>query len=165
MRYANIDSFDVVNGIDVGISVYTQGCPHHCKNCFNPETWSFDDGNKWTRIEEDKVISLLSNPYIKRLTILGGEPLVTRNKSALCSLLEKVKKIYPNKRIWLYTGNLYDDIKEEYYDVIKYVDVIVDGEYIDELRDITLKFCGSSNQRIIDVQKSIEFNTVVLLNI
>lgn len=163
MRYASIDGFDVVNGVDVGISVYTQGCPHHCTNCFNPETWDFNSGYEWTKNEEDKVILLLNNPYIKRLTILGGEPLIEHNKNALQDLLKRVKILYPDKKIWLYTGDIYENVKDKFYDVLKYVDILVDGEYIDSLRDITLEFRGSSNQRIIDVQKSLQQNKTILV--
>lgn len=161
MRYANIDRFDIVNGLDVGISVYTQGCPHRCFNCFNSETWDFNKGLEWTQAEEDMIISLMNEPYIKRLTILGGEPLIERNKKDLCKLLKKVKKMYPNKKVWLYTGNTYENIKDNFYDILKYVDVLVDGKYIDTLRDITLKFRGSSNQRIIDVQASLKSGDVI----
>ena len=161
MKYAGIDEFEIANGLNVGISVYTQGCPHHCTNCFNPETWDFNGGSDWTVEEENKVIALLNNPYIKRLTILGGEPLIERNREPLRGFLSRVRELYPNKEIWLYTGDLYENIKDTFYDVIKYVDVLVDGEYVDGLRDITLKFRGSSNQRIIDVQKSLKENTIV----
>lgn len=162
MKYANITNVEVVNGKDVGVSVYTQGCPHHCYKCFNPETWDFDSGFIWSEKEENKVLSLLKNSYVKRLTILGGEPLIKQNKNDLHNLLKKVKEIHPNKQIWLYTGYIYEDIKSEFYDIIKYVDVLVDGKYVDKLRDVTLKFRGSSNQRIIDVQKSLEKKEVIL---
>lgn len=165
MRYAQIREMDISNGLGIGVTLFTQGCPYHCKNCFNPETWDFDSGCEWTQKDEDKIIDLLKPEYIKRLTILGGEPLIERNKEPLNKLLKRVKELYKNKKIWLYTGAEFEKIKDEYIDVLKYVDIVVDGKYIDELRDIKLKFRGSSNQRIIDVQKSLKQNNIILYKI
>lgn len=162
MRYAQIRKMDISNGEGIGIAVFTQGCPFHCKNCFNPETWDFDGGTDWTQAEEDKVVELLGSPHIKRLTILGGEPLINNNKEALMQLLERAKRLYPAKKVWLYTGAKYEDVIKSFADVLQYVDVLIDGRYVDELRDYSLKFRGSSNQRVIDVQKSVAENKVVL---
>lgn len=158
MKYSSIEKCEQINGTDFGVSLFTQGCPYHCKNCFNPETWDFDKGIEWSDEIENYIIKLLEPNYIKRLSILGGEPLIDRNIKPLEQLLNKVKEIYPNKKIWLYTGGNYENIIDKYYSLIKYIDYMVDGQYIDELRDITLAFRGSSNQRIIDVQKSIKEN-------
>ena len=165
MKYAQIREMDVTNGNGIGVTLFTQGCPYHCKNCFNPETWDFNKGTEWTKETEDKIIDLLKPDYIKRLTILGGEPLIERNREPLNKLLKRVKELYKNKKIWLYTGAEFEKIKDEYIDVLKYVDIVVDGKYIDELRDIKLKFRGSSNQRIIDVQKSLKQNNTILYKI
>ena len=165
MKYAQIREMDVTNGNGIGVTLFTQGCPYHCKNCFNPETWDFNKGTEWTKETEDKIIDLLKPDYIKRLTILGGEPLIERNREPLNKLLKRVKELYKNKKIWLYTGAEFEKIKDEYIDVLKYVDIVVDDKYIDELRDIKLKFRGSSNQRIIDVQKSLKQNNTILYKI
>lgn len=162
MKYAQIRKMDITNGEGIGVSLFTQGCPFHCKNCFNPETWDFNKGIEYTKETEDKIIRLLEPIYITRLTILGGEPLIERNIAPLTSLFMKVKEIYPEKKIWLYTGSNFETEKEKYIDLIKYVDIIIDGRYIDKLRNITLKFRGSSNQRVIDVQKSLRENKVIL---
>ena len=165
MKYAQIREMDISNGLGIGAALFTQGCPYHCKNCFNKETWDFDSGCEWTQKDENKIIDLLKPEYIKRLTILGGEPLIERNKEPLNKLLKRVKELYKNKKIWLYTGAEFEKIKDEYMDILKYVDIVVDGKYIDELRDIKLKFRGSSNQRIIDVQKSLKQNNTILYKI
>lgn len=162
MRYAQIREMDISNGEGIGIALFTQGCPYHCKNCFNPETWSFDKGYKWTKNDEDKIINLLEPDYIKRLTILGGEPLVKRNKKDLYELLKKVKEKYPHKKIWMYTGGEYELIKNEFSEILDYTDILIDGRYIDELKDFSLKFRGSSNQRVIDIKKTREKNEIVL---
>lgn len=164
MRYANIDKCELINGKDVGVSLYTQGCPYHCKNCFNPETWDFNSGKEWSKKEENMIIDLMKSDYIKRLTILGGEPLIERNIKPLESLLSKVKELYPNKQIWLYTGGKYENMSVLYNQLFKYIDILIDGQYIDELKDYTLKWKGSSNQRVIDVQKSLLEEKVIEIN-
>lgn len=162
MKYAQIRKMDISNGEGIGIALFTQGCPYHCKNCFNPETWNFDGGNEWTQDTENQIISLLDNQYITRLTILGGEPLIERNKTPLYNLLRKIKEKYPDKKVWIYTGAKYEDIKDNFKEIFKYTDILVDGRYIDDLKDFTLKFRGSSNQRVIDIPKSIANNKIVL---
>lgn len=165
MRYAQIREMDISNGLGIGIALFTQGCPYHCKNCFNKETWDFDSGCEWTQKDEDKIIDLLEPEYISRLTILGGEPLIDRNKKSLNKLLKRVKELYKNKKIWLYTGAEFEKIKDEYIDILKYVDVVIDGRFVDELKDNNLKFRGSSNQRIIDVQQSLLNKDIIYYNI
>lgn len=162
MRYTQIRKMDISNGKSIGVSLFTQGCPYHCKNCFNPETWDFDDGKEWTQETENLIIELLKPDYIKRLTILGGEPLIERNIEPLTALLRRVKATYPDKQIWLYTGGNFESESVRCGNLIEHCDVVVDGRYIDELKDITLKWKGSSNQRVIDVQKSLKEKKTVL---
>ena len=162
MRYNLIDKCEAINGEGFGVSLYTQGCPYHCPGCFNPETWDFDKGKEWTKKEEDLIIELLKPDYIKRLTILGGEPLIERNVEPLTALLIRVRHIYPDKRIWLYTGGNFEFESIRCDNLIEHTDVVIDGQFKKELRDITLKWRGSSNQRIIDVQKSLKEGEVIL---
>lgn len=162
MKYNSIDKCEAINGKGFGVSLYTQGCPYHCKGCFNPETWDFNKGKVWTQKTEDYIIQLLKANYITRLTILGGEPLIERNIIPLTQLLRRIKQIYPNKIIWLYTGSNFEDDIVKYNELIKYIDVLVDGQFKIELRNITLKWKGSSNQRVINVQESLKQGVVVL---
>ena len=172
MRYASIRSMDISNGAGLGIALFVQGCHFRCYNCFNQETWDFDGGKEWTQEIEDKFINLLSsNPYIDRVSILGGEPLCNENVPTIFKLIKTIKLHFPRKKIWCYTGYTWEQIfkcklDDIYYifrqDTVKMVDILVDGRYIDKLRDLTLAFRGSSNQRVIDVQKSLETNSIIL---
>ena len=161
MKYAQIREIDITNGSGIGVALFTQGCPYHCKNCFNPETWDFNKGMVWTKETENKIIELLKPEYITRLTILGGEPLIERNIEPLTALLKRVKGIYPNKQVWLYTGGDFEVLEELYEEIFQYIDILIDGRYVDDLRDYKLKWRGSSNQRIIDVQASLKSGNVV----
>ena len=161
MKYAQIREMDVTNGNGIGVALFTQGCPYHCKNCFNPETWDFNKGTDWTKETENKIIELLKPEYITRLTILGGEPLIERNIEPLTALLKRVKSIYPDKQVWLYTGGDFEVLEGLYEEIFQYIDILIDGRYIDDLRDYKLKWRGSSNQRIIDVQASLKSGDVV----
>ena len=161
MKYAQIREIDITNGSGIGVALFTQGCPYHCKNCFNPETWDFNKGMVWTKETENKIIELLKPEYITRLTILGGEPLIERNIEPLTALLKRVKGIYPDKQVWLYTGGDFEVLEGLYEEIFQYIDVLIDGRYIDDLRDYKLKWRGSSNQRIIDVQASLKSGNVV----
>ena len=161
MKYAQIREIDITNGSGIGVALFTQGCPYHCKNCFNPETWDFNKGMVWTKEIENKIIELLKPEYITRLTILGGEPLIERNIEPLTALLKRVKGIYPNKQVWLYTGGDFEVLEGLYEEIFQYIDILIDGRYIDDLRDYKLKWRGSSNQRIIDVQASLKSDNVV----
>lgn len=169
MRYASMRNLDISNGENIGVSLFVQGCHFHCKNCFNSETWSFEGGYSWTEKSIKDFLNLVNRPYIKRVSILGGEPLTPRNIEEIFHLISTIRKLFPAKIIWLYTGFTWeqimnstnsDDILRK--EIILQCDVVVDGEYIDELRDITLKWRGSSNQRVIDVKKSIEKGEVIL---
>ena len=161
MKYAQIREMDVTNGNGIGVALFTQGCPYHCKNCFNPETWDFNKGMVWTKEIENKIIELLKPEYITRLTILGGEPLIERNIEPLTALLKRVKVIYPDKQVWLYTGGDFEVLEGLYEEIFQYIDILIDGRYVDDLRDYKLKWRGSSNQRIIDVQASLKSGNVV----
>ena len=161
MKYAQIREMDVTNGSGIGVALFTQGCPYHCKNCFNPETWDFDKGTDWTKETENKIIELLKPEYITRLTILGGEPLIERNIEPLTVFLKRVKGIYPEKQVWLYTGGDFEVLEGLYEEIFQYIDILIDGRYIDDLRDYKLKWRGSSNQRIIDVQASLKSGDVI----
>ena len=162
MKYAQIREIDITNGSGIGVALFTQGCPYHCKNCFNPETWDFNKGMVWTKETENKIIELLKPEYITRLTILGGEPLIERNIEPLTALLKRVKGIYPDKQVWLYTGGDFEVLEGLYEEIFQYIDILIDGRYVDDLRDYKLKWRGSSNQRIIDVQASLKSGNVVL---
>ncbi len=148
IRYASIRSLDVSNGESVGVSLFVQGCRlPHCKNCFNPETWDFNGGKEWTEEVENKFLKLVARPYIKRISLLGGECLVQENIKEVTNLAKKCKQLFPNKKIWLWSG--YDF--QEYIchlEIIEYLDYIVDGKFIEELKDNSLLFRGSSNQKI-----------------
>lgn len=163
MRYAQIRSLDISNGEGVGIALYTQGCRFHCKNCFNSELWDYTKGKEWSSEVEDYLVSLLSRDYIDRISFLGGEPLSEENLEDLDSLLNRIRKECPSKKIWMYTGYTYEVIKDRLSYILKNVDVLVDGLYIDELRDLKLEFRGSSNQRVIDIQNTIKCNEVITL--
>lgn len=171
MNYAKINDYDIANGIGVRVSLFVSGCTHHCKGCFNPETWDFCYGQKFTEETEEHILHALQPDYIKGLTLLGGEPFEKANQKDLCHLIKRVKQTFPNKNIWCYSGYLFDqDLCEggkvftEYTkDMLKNIDVLVDGEFVLELKNLKLKFRGSSNQRIIDIQKSIKENKVILI--
>lgn len=140
---------DISNGTFVGASLFVQGCRFHCKNCFNQETWDFNGGKEWTQETKNTFLNLINKPYIKRISILGGEPLAEENVDGIVDLMKTIKNMFPYKKIWIYTGYTMEAIENRnLYKVLEYADVIVDGPYIDNLRDITLKFRGSSNQRI-----------------
>ena len=167
MRYAQIRSMDISNGEGIGIALFVQGCHFHCQNCFNSDTWDFNGGKEWTQEIEDKFTELANKPYIKRISILGGEPLAEENLDDLLELINEIRILYPKKTIWLYTGYIWEELfndgvytsKEhaglKRRNLVKQCNVLVDGRYIDSQKDITLKWRGSSNQRVIDVQKSI----------
>ena len=152
---------DISNGPGVRISIFFQGCSFHCKNCFNPDTWDFLGGKEFGQEQIDEIIKLASADYVTGLSILGGEPMHPNNIEATTNLAKQFKKIYPNKNIWAWSGYLFDDyIKDK--EIINYVDVIVDGQFMDELKVTTLEWRGSSNQRVIDVKNSIKKGKIVL---
>lgn len=170
MNYMEIKNYDIANGPGVRISLFVSGCTHHCKGCFNPESWDFNAGKEFTDATIDEIIELLKPDYIKGLTLLGGEPFEPENQKCLLPLVKKVKELYPNKNIWAYSGYLFDkqimEIMAEKYDFtsefVKYIDVLVDGEFHLEEKDLSIVYRGSRNQRIIDVGKSLKEKSVVL---
>lgn len=161
MRYNKIRKMDISNGPGVRVSVFMQGCTFNCKNCFNPETHDFKGGKEFTDEVIEKIIDLCSKDYVVGLSILGGEPMHPLNIEGTTKLAKAFKEKYPNKTIWSWTGFLLDrDLKNK--EVLNYIDVLVDGQYRDELHDFRLKWRGSSNQRVIDVQKSLKEDKIVL---
>ena len=161
MRYNLIRKMDISNGPGVRVSIFMQGCAFHCKNCFNPETWDFKGGKEFTDETIEKVLDLCDKDQVKGLSILGGEPMHPTNIDGTTKLAKAFKQRYPNKDIWTWSGFRFEDLKDK--KVLDYIDVLVDGTYKDELHDPTLKWRGSSNQRVIDVQKSKQKNEIVLL--
>lgn len=163
MRYNKIRKMDIADGPGVRVSIFMQGCTFNCKNCFNPETHDFNGGKEFTDDTIARVLELCENENIEGLSILGGEPMHPKNIDGTTKLAKEFKEKYPNKNIWVWTGFLFDkDLKDK--EVMKYIDVLVDGQYVDELHDPKLKWKGSSNQRVIDVQESLKQNEVVLSN-
>lgn len=161
MRYNKIRKMDIADGPGVRVSIFMQGCTFKCKNCFNPETHDFNAGKEFTDATIDRVLELCSNENIEGLSILGGEPMHPLNIEGTRKLAKAFKEKYPNKNLWVWTGFLFDrDLKNE--ETLKYIDVLVDGQYVDELHNPTLKWRGSSNQRVIDVQKSLKDGNIVL---
>ena len=161
MRYSKIRKMDISNGPGVRVSVFFQGCEFHCKNCFNPETWSFDVGEEFNDSVIDEIIDLCKEDYVTGLSILGGEPMHPKNIEGTLKLAKSFKEMYPKKNIWCWSGFLFDqDLKDK--EVLKYIDVLVDGQFVEELRNPNLKWRGSSNQRVIDIKKSLKKNDVVL---
>ena len=147
MRIAQIRDMDISNGLDVGVALFVQGCNRHCYICFNQETWDFDGGFEFTSDIEQKFISFASRTFIQRVSILGGEPLAKENRNDVVNLIAKIKSNHPDKNIWLYTGYTIDELLSDNVDLHN-IDYLVDGEYVDSLRDLTLEFRGSSNQHI-----------------
>lgn len=192
MRYNQIRECDIANGEGIGVALFVQGCRFHCYNCFNPETWDFNGGKEWTLEVREKFLELIDRPYIKRVSLLGGECLADENLDDVLDLVTEINKRYntpqdivcedcnnhnilnkntdkirlllPKKTIWLYSGYTFEEclLNTKRREILKNTDVIVDGRYIDSQRDITLKWRGSSNQRVIDIKQSIKQNELVL---
>ena len=170
MYYGNIKKSDIANGPGVRVSLFVSGCTHHCKGCFNEETWNFKYGEPFTEKTEEQILKLLDPSYVSGLTVLGGEPMEYVNQKELLPFLKKVKENYPKKTIWCYTGYVYEKdllgrmiqkwkITKE---ILELIDVLVDGPFIEEQKDITLLFRGSANQRLIDVPQSLAAGEVIL---
>ena len=161
MKYNLIRKMDISNGPGVRVSIFMQGCSFHCKNCFNKETWDFNNGIEFNDDTINEVLNLCQKDHIKGLSILGGEPMHPNNEEGTAKLAKAFKEKYPNKSVWMWSGYKFDEgLKDK--EALKYVDVLVDGTYTDELRNPTLKWKGSSNQRVIDVKKSLKENKIVL---
>ena len=164
MNYEKIDKCSVSNGVGVRTVLWVSGCDIRCRNCHNPQTWDFDSGIPFTEETMQELLYDLSKPYIKGLTLSGGHPLDPHNAPKVLEIVKRVKMVFPNKDIWIYTGYVWEDIIKDntLKEILKCTDVLVDGAYVDELRDISLAFRGSSNQRIIDVKKTLNSNEVIL---
>ena len=170
MNYSVIKDCDIANGEGIRVSLFVSGCRNHCKECFNPETWDFNYGKPFTETSEQEILNLLKPSHIKGLTLLGGEPFEQENQPALICLVKKVKELYPQKDIWCFTGFTLDKelwgnsraSGENCNKLLSYIDTLVDGRFIKELKNLKLKFRGSSNQRIINVQESLKQKKVIL---
>lgn len=160
MRYNRIRKMDISNGPGIRVSIFMQGCSFHCKDCFNSETWDFKAGKEFNDEVINKVLDLASLPHIVGLSILGGEPMHPNNREGTIKLAKAFKKRYPDKDIWVWSGYLFDELKD--IEGLSYIDTLVDGRFVLEQANPTLKFRGSSNQRVIDVKKSLEAGNVVL---
>ena len=170
MNYAEIKNCDIANGPGVRISLFVSGCTHHCPGCFNQVAWDFDYGQPFTQQTIDQILEMLKPGYIKGLTLLGGEPFEPENQGAIVDLLRQIKEKYPEKSIWAFSGYLFDrdilsgrlgnwEITKEY---LSYLDVLVDGPFVEAKKNLSLRFRGSENQRIIDVPASLAANRIVL---
>ena len=164
MRYNKIRKMAISNGPGIRVSIFMQGCTFNCKNCFNKETHDFNGGIEFTDEVINKVIELAKPDYIVGLSILGGEPLHPKNIEGTTKLAKKFKSIYPDKNVWVWSGFLFDKNLNN-FEILNYIDVLVDGVYKDELHDFRLKYRGSSNQRVIDVKKSLKTNKIELVEV
>lgn len=171
MYYGALKKTDIANGPGVRVSLFVSGCTHHCKDCFNPETWNFDYGEKYTDQVTQEILEALAPDYIQGITVLGGEPFEPSNQRELLPLYHAIRESYPKKTIWVYSGYTLDqdlwqesrariDITDE---ILSLIDVLVDGEFVLEKKNISLKFRGSENQRIIKVKESLAAGKIILL--
>ena len=169
MHYGEIKKCDIANGEGVRVSLFVSGCTHHCPGCFNQDTWDFCYGKEYTDETEQEILDALSPDYINGLSLLGGEPFEPQNQKVLVQLLRKVREQYPQKTVWCYSGYLFDRellsesrARCEYTDeMLSMIDILVDGRFVEKLKDIRLVFRGSSNQRIIDVKRSLQNGDIV----
>jgi anaerobic ribonucleoside-triphosphate reductase activating protein len=163
MNYAKINTTDIANGIGVRVSLFVSGCRRHCPGCHNELAWDFDFGQPFTKTTMKRILSRLGEDFIDGLTILGGEPFEPDNVGTMWEIISEVKRVYPTKTIWVYSGYTYEELHDRYPDdLLSMIDVLVDGAFVEDLKDITLKFRGSSNQRIIDVPATLKAGEVVL---
>lgn len=170
MYYGTIKNCDIANGIGVRVSLFVSGCTNHCKNCFQPETWDFEYGQPFTRETEDRLLSMLEPSYINGLTLLGGEPFEPSNQRALLPFLKKVRERLPEKTVWAFSGFTLEELRQEgshphcevTEEILGLLDVLVDGRFQEELKDISLRFRGSSNQRILDMRQTLKQGVPVL---
>lgn len=169
MNYANIKTYSIENGTGVRVSLFVSGCTHHCKNCFNAEAWDFEYGKPFTKEIEDEIIEDLRPDYMAGITLLGGEPMEPENQRGLISLIRRIREELPQKTIWIYSGYVYEDFKdggrahcEVTDEILSLCDILVDGPFVEEKKNISLRFRGSENQRIIDLKKTRAAGKVVL---
>lgn len=163
MNYATIKQTDISNGTGIRVSLYVTGCRHHCPDCFNPECWDFHYGKPFDNEAAQQILNALQPSYIRGLTLLGGEPLEPENQQGILALLKQVRQACPEKDIWCYTGFVYEALSGELVEeILSYVDVLVDGPFVTQRKDLNLRFRGSSNQRIIDLNKTRQTGTLTL---
>lgn len=173
MHYGEIKDCDIANGTGVRVTLFVSGCTNHCKNCFQPQTWAFDYGQPFTDETVTYILKLMEKPYINGLTLLGGEPFEPSNQRTLYPFLVKVKDAFPQKNIWMYSGFTFEELTdpnsyancEVTEEILKLGDVLVDGRYDEDLKNLSLKFRGSSNQRIIDLPQTFQQNKIILKDI
>ena len=173
MNYADIKQYDVANGPGVRVSVFVSGCTHYCKGCFNEEAWDFNYGQPFTEETIATILRYMQPSYVKGLTVLGGEPMEPQNQPAVLELLKKVKESYPEKSVWMFSGydyekdmlgRMWEEVPET-KEILSCIDVLVDGEFVEELKNLSLRFKGSSNQRTILVQESLQAGCVVFYDL
>lgn len=172
MNYGTIKKFDIANGLGVRVSLFVSGCTHHCKGCFNAEAWDFQYGELFTEQTEQEILDALAPPFIQGLSLLGGEPFEIENQKVLVPFLRKVRQAFPQKDIWCYSGytleteilqgKVHTEVTDEF---LSYLDVLVDGEFVEALKDISLPYRGSSNQRLIDIPQTLRSSQVILKEI
>ncbi len=163
MNYHNITKDDMKNGDGLRVVLWVAGCSHHCPNCQNPVTWDPDDGILFDKNARKELLDIISQDYISGITFSGGDPLFESNREEVYELIEYIKSVYPNKTVWLYTGYTFNDLKKFVpIGILNKIDVIIDGPYIEKFRDTSLKWRGSSNQRVINVRKTIDTGNIVL---
>ena len=170
MNYGEIKFYDIANGVGVRTSLFVSGCRNHCEDCFNRETWAFDFGKPYTRETEDEIIESLKPDYIAGLSVLGGEPFEKENQPEVLKLVKRVKKEFPKKSVWIYSGFTFEEMHtvgnrsccEVTQELLSYIDVLVDGRFIEEQKDISLRFRGSRNQRIIELKPTLKSGEIVL---
>ena len=170
MNYAKIKKHDIANGPGVRVSLYVSGCTHHCRNCFNPETWDFASGQPFDEAAEREILEALKPSYIRGLSLLGGEPFEPENQRGILPFLQKLKQEFPEKTVWAYTGFVLEDLMTEgthphceiTETILSLIDVLIDGRFVEAKKDLSLQFRGSSNQRIIDLNKTLAEGRVIL---
>lgn len=160
MNYCKIEACSIAAGPGCAVSLFVSGCEHHCKGCFNPETWSFEYGKKFTEQTIEAIIKLAAPSYISHLAVFGGEPLHPKNREEVIRLVRKFKAKYPDKTVWLWTGYLIEEVFEDLVD--SRIDVVVDGRFVEELKDFRLKYRGSSNQRVINLKETLRTGDLIL---
>lgn len=164
MKFIKIKDNDIANGVGITMSLWTQGCPHHCKGCFNTETWDFNKGKEFTELDLKYIFDNINKNDIHRdLSILGGEPLCPQNIEGVINVCKEFKKIYPNKKIYIWTGYTLEEFNDTQKSILKYIDVIVDGKFIEEKRNLSLKLRGSENQRVINVKETLKNKKIILI--
>ena len=172
MYYGAIKKNDIANGEGIRTALFVSGCRNKCKNCFNPETWSFTYGEEFTESVAEDILSTLKSAFVAGITVLGGEPMEPENQRELLPFLREVKRRYPDKTVWLYTGNLYEELTagigkhfkctEDTSELLSYVDILVDGRFEEEKKSLGIRFRGSTNQRVIDMNKTRERGEIVI---